>query len=151
MHMSVPNTVKYRIACFVFLTAILNKFPHNISFTVCKNIIDIAVITDASTSVTSRNYVKVKEFIVKLTEEFNVGRDKTHFAMIHFSWKSYLDFNFSDREFWDAGNLRTKIMSSRYIYGEFHLCNFIRVLKAPDQVKYRKSSNKRPLLFNASL
>jgi len=90
-----------------------------LSYPVCKNIVDIAVITDASTSVTSRNYLKVKEFVVKLTEEFNVGREKTHFAMIHFSWKPYLDFSFSDREFWDAANLRTKIMSSKYIYGKF--------------------------------
>ncbi|XP_066916536.1 coadhesin-like [Clytia hemisphaerica] len=84
---------------------------------VCNKNIDIAVITDASTSVTSKNYLKVKEFVVKLTEEFHVGKDQTHFAMIHFAWRAYLDFNFADKEFWDVYNLRNKIMSSKYTYG----------------------------------
>lgn len=88
-----------------------------IVFIVCKNILDVGVITDASTSVTAKNYLKVKEFVVKLTEEFNVGKDEVHFGMIHYSWRAHLDFSFRQNECWNPVALRTKIMSSRYIYG----------------------------------
>ena len=98
---------------------------HNISsdgiflLLVCQNKVDIAVITDASTSVTARNYMKVKAFVVKLTEAFDVGKNRSHFAMIHYSWGAHLDFSFADRQFWDATNLKDKIMGSRYIYGTY--------------------------------
>ena len=84
---------------------------------VCQNKVDIAVITDASTSVTARNYLKVKAFVVKLTEAFDVGRDRSHFAMIHYSWGAHLDFSFAEHKFWDATSLKNRIMASRYIYG----------------------------------
>ena len=76
------------------------------------------MLTDASASVHSDNYNKVKQFVVNVTEKFKVGgSDKSHFAMIHYSTYPRLDFTFKDKEFWDPIKLDEKIMGSEYLKG----------------------------------
>ncbi|XP_057306541.1 coadhesin-like [Hydractinia symbiolongicarpus] len=84
---------------------------------VCQKKLEIGVITDASTSVTSKNYRKVKQFVVDLTKEFKVGQDGVHFGMIHFSWGAHLDFTMKNRAYWNPYVLEQKILSSKYSYG----------------------------------
>jgi len=60
------------------------------------------VLIDISSSVHSCNYYKVRRFVVKITEEFQVGgANNSHFAMIHCSTYPHLDFHLNDKKFWD--------------------------------------------------
>lgn len=84
---------------------------------VCKKKIEIGIVADASTSVTSKKYKIMKEFVVKLSEQFTVGKDGTHFGMLHYSWDPYVDFRMTDKKYWNPVELKKKIRSIEYPYG----------------------------------
>lgn len=95
----------------------------------CHKSSDVAVITDASTSVGYRNYVKVRQFVESVAEEFHVGSsNRSHFAMIHFSWKAHLDFGFKDSRDWNLTKVDEAIMHSPYTYGTCSFCCYELVL-----------------------
>jgi len=76
------------------------------------------VLIDISPSVHSCNYYKVRRFVVKITEEFQVGgANNSHFAMIHCSTYPHLDFHLNDKKFWDPIELEKKIINSVYTRG----------------------------------
>jgi len=86
--------------------------------TACKNATDVVVLIDISPSVHSCNYYKVRRFVVKITEEFQVGgANNSHFAMIHCSTYPHLDFHLNDKKFWDPIELEKKIINSVYTHG----------------------------------
>ena len=74
---------------------------------------------DASSSVRTVNYNKMKDFIQKLSDEFVVGPKGVHFGVIHFSWKAHLDFTMGDKKYWSPAALKEKITSLNYTYGRF--------------------------------
>lgn len=84
-------------------------------FTACDQGLDIAVVIDASESVEKENFDICKQFVAKLTKKFQVSEQGTHFAVIVYSDKSTLAINLNDAKYYNAENLRKKIMSLDFI------------------------------------
>lgn len=76
---------------------------------------DIAVIIDASESVEKDNFIICKEFVANLTKNFKVSKRGTHFGVIVYSDSPTLAISFKDSQYYNAENLRKKIMSLDYI------------------------------------
>jgi len=84
---------------------------------VCKKKLDVGIILDGSTSVTSRNWQKTLDFVTSFSKEFSVNKDEVHFGTLHFSWKVYMDFLISDQRYWNHTALEAKVKTIRYPYG----------------------------------
>merc|ERR550519_139258 len=59
----------------------------------CTEKLDIGLILDGSGSVSSANYIKMKQFIVELTRMYTVGANNVRFGALHYSRSAYFDFN----------------------------------------------------------
>ena len=49
---------------------------------------------DSSGSVGQRTWVKMKQFLKDMVKAFNVGPDKTHIAIVAYSTRAVVEFNF---------------------------------------------------------
>ena len=77
----------------------------------CKAGLDIALVVDKSSSISSRNLEKAAEFLEDLVDKFNTGPDDDHFGLITFSIKATTVFTFADAEYHDKVALKEKIAS----------------------------------------
>lgn len=84
---------------------------------VCAKKLDVGIILDGSTSVTSKNWHKTLDFIKSFAKEFSVSKEEVHFGVLHFAWRVFMDFKISDQEFWNQDALANKVSSIRYPYG----------------------------------
>jgi uncharacterized protein YegL len=69
---------------------------------------DVGIVVDSSSSVRRENFVKVKEFLVKLVEEFQVSESKTHVGVVRFNHYANLMWNFGKKENYNPATL-TKV------------------------------------------
>lgn len=83
----------------------------------CNKAIELGIILDASSSVGYFNYIKVKEFVEKLSEDFTISTAGTHFGMMHYSGSPRLDFVPNDSRYHERPALKAKIHSIIYSYG----------------------------------
>lgn len=84
---------------------------------VCKKELEVGVILDGSSSVTSANWVKTLNFVKTFADEFVVSPTEVHFGVIHFSWSAKLDFKISESRYWTKNALHKRIDEIRYPYG----------------------------------
>ena len=61
----------------------------------CKAIVDVAFIVDSSGSIGKRRWPLLLDFLKKIINEFNVGADGTHVAVVAYSTNPSLEFTFS--------------------------------------------------------
>lgn len=59
---------------------------------VCQTKLDLAIVVDTSGSVGIHNFNKIKSFLNKLIDFFNIGIDETHIALISYSYSVCFDF-----------------------------------------------------------
>lgn len=84
---------------------------------ICTKKVEIGIILDASTSVSRRNYDKMLQFMMDLSDKFTVNADNVHFGALHYSWRSYLDWRISDQKYWNNAALKTALSKITYTYG----------------------------------
>ena len=63
--------------------------------TACKASVDVAFIVDSSGSIGRRRWPLVLAFLKKIINEFNVGPDGTHVAVVAYSTNANLEFPFN--------------------------------------------------------
>lgn len=63
--------------------------------TACKASVDVAFIVDSSGSIGRRRWPLVLDFLKKIINEFNVGPDGTHVAVVAYSTNPKLEFPFN--------------------------------------------------------
>lgn len=59
---------------------------------VCQTKLDLAIVVDTSGSVGIHNFNKIKSFLNKLIDFFNIGIDETHIALISYSYSVKVEF-----------------------------------------------------------
>ncbi|CAB3986054.1 protocadherin Fat 4-like, partial [Paramuricea clavata] len=60
---------------------------------VCQTSVDLVFLLDGSGSVRANNFGKVKEFVKKVVDFFNIGTTGTHIGVVQFSTKPVTEFN----------------------------------------------------------
>ena len=87
-------------------------------FAACKRAIDLGIVMDASGSVGYSNYKKVRKFLVELSEYFTISASGAHFGVIHYSYRSRLDFSPRNSVYWDRETLKAKLNKIVYSRGK---------------------------------
>lgn len=62
-------------------------------FTVCQTSVDLVFVLDGSGSVGESNFKKVKEFVKRVIDFFNIGVDGTHVAVVTYETETRIEFN----------------------------------------------------------
>ena len=85
---------------------------------------------DASGSVTSTNFDKMRDFVVKFSQKYDIGKDETRFGIIRYSIPANVEFKFDDSRYWTASALEARIKQVVYDDGKnyLNLNNFILTL-----------------------
>ena len=76
---------------------------------------------DASGSVGYSNYRKMRKFLIELSEYFTISKSGTHFGVIHYSYKSLLDFTPRNSVYWNRETLKAKLGRIVYSRGKKYL------------------------------
>jgi len=84
---------------------------------ICENPLEIAIILDASTSVTRGNWDETLEFVNKFSEDFDISPTAVHFGIIRFSWTAQLIFGITDKQYWNKDIFHRRVSKIRYTYG----------------------------------
>ena len=92
------------------------------NFLVCTSEMEIAILLDASGSVTSANWKKTIDFVQDFSKEFRMGPTGVRFAVIDFSDDAILQVSISDPRFWRQEAFSKKVSSIEYSRGN---SNFI--------------------------
>lgn len=77
----------------------------------CPVSVDFAFILDGSGSISKKNWGRIKEFVKRIVDAFDVSPDGTHFALLEYSTdpKVYLRFNdFADAQL-NGVNVKRKV------------------------------------------
>ena len=79
----------------------------------------MAIVLDASTSVTRKNWDETLEFVQKFTDNgFTLGEKKVRIGIIQFSWFPTLQFKLTDKRYWNAAAFKKRVSTIRYTYGK---------------------------------
>jgi uncharacterized protein YegL len=60
---------------------------------VCQTSVDLVFLLDGSGSIGANNFKKVKEFVKKVVDFFNIGKSGTHIGVVQYSTKAVTEFN----------------------------------------------------------
>ena len=126
--------------CFFFFTL---RYFYILCFVACKAIADVAFIVDSSGSIGRRRWPLVLDFLRKIVNEFNVGPDGTHVAVVAYSTNSALEFTFNTLT---GGNVTAEeygklIGKIRFQRGYTHID---KALKMADEQVFVTSAGMRP-------
>eukprot|EP00795_Rhopilema_esculentum_P016249 gene16249-7628_t len=75
---------------------------------VCRRKVDLTFVLDHSDSVGAENFEKVKQFVARTMENFNVGPDQTHVSVVCFGTQANVEWTFKD---YPGQNMRPAIDS----------------------------------------
>ena len=75
---------------------------------------DVGIILDSSRTVGWNNFEALKRAVAKLTDNFHVSNEGTHFGFIHYNEDATLDFDFTDSSVHNPEALKEKIMDIKY-------------------------------------
>ena len=56
----------------------------------CKEHLDVGVIVDSSNSISSVDYSRAREYLVRLAQRLEVSEAGTHMAILLYSWEAHL-------------------------------------------------------------
>ena len=80
---------------------------------------EIGILLDASTSVTSANWRKTIAFVQDFSKEFKMGSSGVRFAVIDFANDAKIQVSISDPRYWNQEAFSRKISSIEYSRGSF--------------------------------
>ena len=85
-------------------------------FLACDKVTDVGIIIDSSSSIRPDGYETVKAFLVKckLVDKMHVSRRMSHVAVIHYSHRAYLDWDFNAPQAKNSALLKAAILKLRY-------------------------------------
>nr|XP_058952512.1 coadhesin-like [Pocillopora verrucosa]XP_058952513.1 coadhesin-like [Pocillopora verrucosa]XP_058952514.1 coadhesin-like [Pocillopora verrucosa]XP_058952515.1 coadhesin-like [Pocillopora verrucosa]XP_058952516.1 coadhesin-like [Pocillopora verrucosa] len=81
----------------------------------CKEHLDVGVIVDSSNSISSVDYNRARDYLVRLAQRLEVSEAGTHMAILLYSWEAHLWHRFTDPQNIDA--LTAKARSLPHIRG----------------------------------
>ena len=62
----------------------------------CEAAVDMAFIVDSSGSISNRNWIRMKEFLKSVTNQFDIGPDTSHVAIVSYSTHPKVELRFND-------------------------------------------------------
>jgi len=80
----------------------------------CSRTMDVGFVIDSSSSVRRENFGKVKEFMIKMIEEFDISDRKTHVGVIQYNHKSYLLWNLGKKDYYNKDQLKKAIEGIKF-------------------------------------
>ena len=80
----------------------------------CDKVMDVGVVVDSSSSVTRKNFDIVKNFLKKLVDMMHVSDNMTHFGVIHYNHRAYLDWDFNSTQAKNSDALKESIDGLEY-------------------------------------
>lgn len=83
----------------------------------CNKPMDIAIAIDASGSVLPENYKRIKDLLKLFVDDFHVSESGTHFAVLHYTSKVFIDFTFADASLYNPTALKEAIDAIAYPAG----------------------------------
>ena len=68
------------------------SFTFFLYFIVCQTSVDLVFLLDNSGSVGDSNFRKVKDFVKRVIDFFNIGREGTHVAVVTYDTDTHIEF-----------------------------------------------------------
>ena len=105
--------------------------------------VDAVIILDASTSVTERNFQKMREFAKDLVDKADVDSGSVRFGVLIYSTEVAIQFHLN--EYRTSADIKAAIDTIPYIYGS---TNSADALKTMHEVMFTRSNGDRPNVDN---
>ena len=81
-------------------------------FVVCQTSVDLVFVLDNSGSVGDTNFNKVKDFVKRVIDFFNIGVDGTHVSVVTYDTDTHIEFNLV--KYYTKNELRNAVDNIQY-------------------------------------